>query len=149
MIITGQVSDSDSGDPILGATVEIESPEELTNFVKTDSSGNYQFTGISIDEVTDISLTASSANFGDATQTLRVAPSDVLNNIDFELTPNDSQGPDDPGGDEVSGDPEGAAAIILERISAESINIRQTGGQVSSTFTFVVFSSACSSPCSP
>ncbi|MEP5943133.1 MAG: carboxypeptidase regulatory-like domain-containing protein, partial [Balneola sp.] len=142
VIITGQVSDSDSGDPILGATVEIESPEELSDFVKTDSSGNYQFTGISIDEVTDISLTASSANFGDATQTLRVAPSDVLNNIDFELTPNDSQGPDDPGGDEVSGDPEGAAAIILERISAESINIRQTGGQVSSTFTFVVQDSA-------
>lgn len=142
VIITGQVSDSDSGDPILGATVEIESPEELTDFVKTDSSGNYQFTGISIDEVTDISLTASSANFGDATQTLRVAPLDVLNNIDFELTPNDSQGPDDPGGDEVSGDPEGAAAIILERISAESINIRQTGGQVSSTFTFVVQDSA-------
>lgn len=142
VIITGQVSDSDSGDPILGATVEIQSPVELSDFVKTDSIGNYQFTGISIDEVTDITLTASSANFGDASQTLRVAPSDVLNNIDFELTPNDSQGPDDPGGDEVSGDPEGAAAIILERISAESINIRQTGGQVSSTFTFVVQDSA-------
>lgn len=142
VIITGQVSDSDSGDPILGATVEIESPVELTDFVKTDSIGNYQFTGINIDEVTDISITASSANFSDVSQTLRVAPSDVLNNIDFELTPKDSQGPDDPGGDEVSGDPEGAAAIILERISAESINIRQTGGQVSSTFTFVVQDSA-------
>ncbi|XWN38362.1 MAG: hypothetical protein ROO71_05350 [Balneola sp.] len=142
VIITGQISNSDSGDPILGATVEIESPDELSDFVKTDSVGNYEFTGISIDEVTDISLTASAANFGDASQTLKAAPSDVLNNIDFELTPNDSQGPDDPGGDEVSGDPEGAAAIILERISAEAINIRQTGGQVSSTFTFVVQDSA-------
>lgn len=142
VIIAGQVSDANSGDPILGATVEIESPAELVDFVKTDSVGNYEFTGINIDEVTDIALTASAANFGDESQSLKVAPSDVLNNIDFELTSNDSQGPDDPGGDEVSGDPEGAAAIVLERISAESINIRQTGGQVSSTFTFVVQDSA-------
>jgi hypothetical protein len=142
VIITGQVSDADSGDPIEGATVEIVSPEELVDFVKTNSSGNFEFTDISINEVTDISLTASSANYGDVSRTLKAAPSDVLNNIDFELTSNDSQGPDDSGGDEVSGDPEGAAAIILESLSSESINIRQTGGNISSRFTFSVVDSA-------
>ena len=142
VIITGQVSDADSGDPILGATVEIESPLELSDFVKTDSSGNYQLAGIEITDVTDISITASAANFTSASQTIKVAPSDVLNNIDFELTPSDSQGPDESGGDEVSGEPEGAAAIILESLSSESINIRQTGGNISSRFTFTVVDSA-------
>jgi len=142
VIIAGQVSDADSGDPILGATVEIETPSELADFVKTDSLGKYEFTGIDITEVTDIELTASAANFGDVSKSVKVAPSDVLNNIDFELTPNDSQDPDDTGGDEVSGEPEGAAAIILNSLSSESINIRQTGGNISSRFTFTVVDSA-------
>ena len=142
VIIAGQVSDADSGDPILGATVEIETPTLLADFVKTDSLGNYEFTGIDITEVTDIELTASAANFGDVSRSLKVAPSDILNNIDFELTPDDSQDPDDTGGDEVSGEPEGAAAIILESLSSESINIRQTGGNISSRFTFSVVDSA-------
>lgn len=142
-IITGQVSDIDTGNIIPGATIEIESPTELSDFVKTDDQGNYELNGISISEVTDITIVASAPNYGDVTESFKIAPADVLENIDFELTSNDSS-PDDGSddGDQVSGKPQGAAAIILKQISAESINISQTGGEISSRFTFEVQDSA-------
>jgi hypothetical protein len=142
-VITGQVSDVDTGDPIEGANVEIESPEELTDFVKTDAQGNYEITGIDISEVTDLTLLASAANYKEASLAFKLAPGDALTNIDFELASNDSDSDSGSGdGDVVSGAPEGAAAIILRQISSESINIRQTGGEVSSRFTFEVQDSA-------
>lgn len=142
-VITGQVTDVSTGDPIADATVAITSPAEHTDFSKTDELGKYELDGININDVTDISITASATNFISKSRNLTVAPEDVQSNVNFELLSEDAE--DDGGGEdggEVSGKPAGAAAIILESISADAINIRQTGGNISSRFVFSVVDSA-------
>lgn len=141
-IITGQVSNLNTGDPIIGATVAINTPSELSDFTKTDSLGNYELNNLNVNDVIDVSITASATNFISKSRTLTLAPEDVQRNVDFELI---SENADDGGGNnggQVSGKPAGAAAIILESISSESINIRQTGGNISSRFIFSVVDSA-------
>ena len=142
-IITGQVSDANTGDPISGATVRINSPEELIDFALSDDLGNYQIDGLNVNDAIDVTLTASATDFNPQTRTTTLTPG-VVRELDFdELTPEGSDGGgNEGGGDEVSGEPEGAAAIILESISTEAINIAQTGGEISSRFTFSVVDSA-------
>jgi hypothetical protein len=142
-IITGQVSNLNTGDPIPNATVAITSPSELSDFTRTNELGNYELNGININDVTVLSITASATDFNSLERSLTITPGAVEDNFDFELTPegSDNAGGDD-GDDQVSGEAEGAAAIILESLSSESINIRQTGGNISSRFTFSVVDSA-------
>ena len=66
------------------------------------------------------------------------------NIIDFELRPEESDNGGNNNGNNggVSGPSAGAAKIILQSISAEAINIAETGGIVNSSFTFVVQDSA-------
>lgn len=142
-VITGQVSNANTGDPITNATVAITSPSEFAdNFTRTDELGNYELNSININDVTNISITASATDFNSLNRTLTLTPEAVEDNFDFELTPEGSDTGGDDDGDQVSGDPAGAAAIILESLSSESINIRQTGGNISSRFTFTVVDSA-------
>jgi len=143
-VITGQVSNANTGDPIANATVAITSPSEFSdNFTRTDELGNYELNSININDVTNVSITASATDFNTLNRTLTLTPEAVEDNFDFELTPEGSDsGGDNGGGDQVSGDPEGAAAIVLESLSSEAINIAQTGGEISSRFTFTVVDSA-------
>lgn len=142
-IITGQVSDANTGDPISNATVAISSPQELSDFTRTDQLGNYELSGININDVTSVTLSASATDFNNLSRDLTLTPGAVEDNFDFELTAEGTDpGDDDGGDDQVSGEPQGAAAIILESLSSEAINIRQTGGNISSRFTFSVVDSA-------
>jgi len=144
-IVSGQVSDANTGDPIPNATVAITSPEEFSdNFTRTDDVGNYTLDGLNVNDVANLTIIASATDFNSLNRSLTLTPEAVEDNFDFELTPegSDSGGDDDGGDDQVSGEPEGAAAIILESLSAESINIAQTGGEISSRFTFTVVDSA-------
>ncbi len=139
-VIAGQVQNANSGDAITNATISITSPTELSDFTRTDENGNYQIDGINVNDVTQLSLTASATDFNDQSRTLTLTPGATETDFNFELSPEDGGEPGD--GGVVTGDPEGAAAIVLESISDEAINIRQTGGNISSKFTFTVVDSA-------
>ncbi|MEO1023824.1 MAG: carboxypeptidase regulatory-like domain-containing protein [Bacteroidota bacterium] len=134
-VISGEVTDSNSGNPLAGATVTISAPENLTDFAQTDSSGAYSIGGLNVNDVTQLTLVATALDYNSLNRNVTITPGEVQNNVNFELTPEDDP-VDEP--DEVSGSPDGAAAIILEQISREFINIRQTGGEVNATFTFEV-----------
>ncbi|MDZ7806927.1 MAG: hypothetical protein U5K71_07410 [Gracilimonas sp.] len=87
--------------------------------------------------MTSISITASATDYNSQSRTVQVAGGDNLTNFDFELTAeNNDDGSND--GTGVSGPSAGAAAIILDGITEESINIAETGGIVNSSFTFQV-----------
>ncbi len=142
-IVAGLVQDSSTGDAIPNATVSITSPTELSDFGRTDENGNYQIDGINVNDATQVTLSASATDFNPVERTITLTPGATENNVDFELTPEGTDDDDGNGGDDqVSGEPEGAAAIILESLSSEFINIRQTGGNISSRFTFSVVDSA-------
>src|SRR5690554_2813381 len=139
-IIQGQVTDATTGNLISGANVEIDTPQELRKFVKTDSTGSYTLSGIDISEVTEVIITASAATFRSNSETLRLAPKDVIKNLNFKLLPNedDTGGGSDENPGQVSGPSTGAAVLILESVQRETIDIKETGGIVNSAFTFQV-----------
>lgn len=139
-IIQGQITDATTGNLISGANVEIDSPQELRKFVKTDSTGIYSLSGIDISEVTEVTITASAATYKSSSETLRLAPKDIIKNLNFKLVSNEvgtGGGGDDNTG-RVSGPSTGAAALILESLQREAINIKETGGLVNTAFTFQV-----------
>ncbi|MFA5668319.1 MAG: carboxypeptidase regulatory-like domain-containing protein [Balneolaceae bacterium] len=139
-IIQGQVTDATTGNLINGANVVIDSPQELRKFTKTDSTGTFSLTGIDISEVTDVTITASAATYRSTTETLPLAPKDIIKNLNFKLLPvqDDSGGDDDENPGQVTGPSAGAAVLILESVQRETINIKETGGIVNSAFTFQV-----------
>lgn len=146
-IISGGVTESASGNAIQGAIVEITEPAEFSGeYSQTDSLGNYSIGGISISDITELNLTASATDFENKVRTIRIVSGDEIRNFDFQLTKeggSDDDGSDDDGGGEgVTGDPKGAAAIILDNVSNEEIRVQGTGGKVSSQLTFVVQDSA-------
>ncbi len=143
VLIQGVVSDSQTGDGIANATVQITSPQELSEtFVRSDDNGSYSLADIEVNELTSISITASATDYNSQSRTVQVAGGDTETNFNFELTPEDTGGdaPSDGGG--VSGPSAGAAAIILNGITEETINIAETGGIVNTSFTFQVQDSA-------
>ncbi|MFY0684397.1 MAG: carboxypeptidase regulatory-like domain-containing protein [Balneola sp.] len=142
-IISGQVTDATTGDALSDATVAITSPDELSDFARTNEEGNYEISGINVNDVTSVTLTASFTDYNSLSKDLTLTPG-ATEELDFKLSEAGSDDGGDNGGgdDQVSGEPEGAAAIVLESLSSESINIRQTGGDISSRFTFTVVDSA-------
>ncbi|WP_103663910.1 carboxypeptidase regulatory-like domain-containing protein [Gracilimonas amylolytica] len=143
VLIQGVVSDSQTGDGIANATVQITSPQELSDtFVRSDDNGSYSLADIEVSELTSISITASATDYNSQSRTVQVAGGDTETDFNFELTPEDTGGggPSDGGG--VSGPSAGAAAIILNGITEETINIAETGGIVNTSFTFQVQDSA-------
>lgn len=143
VLIQGVVSDSQTGDGIANATIQITSPQELSDtFVRSDENGSYSLTDIEINELTSVSITASATDYNSQSRTIQVAGGDTETNFNFELTPENTGGggPSDGGG--VSGPSAGAAAIILNGITEETINIAETGGIVNTSFTFQVQDSA-------
>lgn len=143
VLIQGVVSDSQTGDGIANATVQITSPQELSDtFVRSDDNGSYSLADIEVSELTSISITASATDYNSQSRTVQVAGGDTETDFNFELIPEDTGGggPSDGGG--VSGPSAGAAAIILNGITEETINIAETGGIVNTSFTFQVQDSA-------
>lgn len=142
VLIQGVVSDGQTGDGIANATIQVTSPQEFSDvFTRSDENGAYSLADIEVNELTSISITASATDYNSQSRTVQVAGGDNLTNFDFELSPEGGGGSDD-GGTGVSGPSAGAAAIILEGISEESINIAETGGIVNTSFTFQVQDSA-------
>lgn len=136
--VSGVVTDSEDN-PIEGATVSIlsPSPEETTT---TDSEGVYSFS-LLIEETTNFNLEISKDGYQTSTRNFTVDPSEGVSFPDVQLAlPGEDNVDDD--SDEVGGETGGAASIILQSVSESSINIAETGGNVNSTFTFVVQDSA-------
>ncbi len=138
--IQGQVTDDRSGVGLSGAALIITSPDELSgNFASADSSGNYSFGSIDITEATDVSIRATQTGYDSDTRTITVVPGQSFT-LNFELSEEGSgeEGGDDGGGQVVEGEPGIPAAIVLTEVSETAINIRQTGGTVNTTFSFIV-----------
>ncbi|MEQ8525613.1 carboxypeptidase regulatory-like domain-containing protein [Gracilimonas sp.] len=140
VVIQGAVTNSDNGNSIANATVQITSPQEFSDFTRTDSAGQYSFSNINVSELTDLTLAASATDYVSESRNVQVASGDNITSFNFQLTPegnnNGGGGNDDDGG--VSGPSAGAAAIILDGISEETINIAETGGIVNTSFSFQV-----------
>lgn len=142
--IQGRVTDN-TGTGLAGAAVVITSPAEYSSeFTSTDSTGRYVFGDLDITEATEVTIRASQTGFNTDTKSITALPEQIYN-LNFELsdeTTGGGGGDTGGGGDAVAGEPGLPAAIVLDAVSRESINIRQTGGQVSTTFSFTVQDSA-------
>ncbi|MBD3615703.1 MAG: carboxypeptidase regulatory-like domain-containing protein [Gracilimonas sp.] len=140
-VVQGYVTDSQTGNSIENATIQVTSPAELSNlFVRSDETGNYNMGDIEVEEVTELTLTASASEYNDETRSLNIAPGDNITGFDFELLSENASSDD--GTDEVVGEAGGPAQIELIPMSNTSINVAETGGITSTTFTFVVKDSA-------
>lgn len=102
-----------------------------------------------MEEVTDLTITASANDYNNGEREVKVAPGDNITGFDFELT---EEGQDDGGGDdggddgddggEVGGEAGGPAQIELVNVTSPAINVAETGGITNTTFTFLVEDSA-------
>lgn len=145
VVIQGNISDSQTGDALAGATVLITSPAEFNNiFTRSDADGNYNLGDIDISEVTDFVLTASATGYIDGERTVKIAPGDNVTGFDFELEEEGSDDDQDSGdtGNEVGGESGGPAQIQLTNVTSPAINVAETGGITSTTFTFEIQDSA-------
>ena len=151
-VIQGNVFDQQSGDAIQGATIEVTAPGEFGNlFARSDENGTYSIGDIEVEDLTDFTLTASATDYNDEQLTLKIASGDNLTGIDFDLSQGstDDGGSDDGDGDddgdgveEVGGEAGGPAQIQLVSVTSPAINVAETGGITSTTFTFEVQDSA-------
>ncbi|MAO64881.1 MAG: hypothetical protein CL666_07755 [Balneola sp.] len=146
VVIQGNISDAQTGDAISEATVIISSPAEFSNiFTRSDEEGNYVLGDIDINEVTDITILAAATGYIEQERTLKIAPQDNITGFDFELEEegtDDGDDSDDDEGTEVGGESGGPAQIQLTNVTSPAINVAETGGITSTTFTFQVQDSA-------
>lgn len=142
--IQGRVLEQGSGTPLPGAAVVITQPMEFANnFTSTDSAGQFLFGELDIEDATDLTLRATLAGYNPQVRNVTALPEQLIS-LNFDLT-EENDGSTDNGGntdEEVAGEPGRPAAIVLNSVSREFINIRQTGGEVSTTFRFTVQDSA-------
>ncbi len=139
--ITGQVQTLNTENGIADALVEIISPADLQREAVTNASGMYVFEDVFVDSVIDVRIQASRQGFNTSTIDVVAVPGRDLAVPPIRLRATTSGGDDGGsggGGGTVGGPPAGAAAIILQGVSSNSINIAETGGIVSSSFTFEV-----------
>lgn len=142
-IIAGQVVESGTGSPIKSAVVEVTQPAELQQTATTDSVGNFSFDVEPGNETANVSIEISKQGYETAQTSFKLAPETNVDDLIIELSSsNNNDGDGDEGEDSVGGEPEGPAAIILDGIANQAINIKETGDQVSTAFTFVVQDSA-------
>lgn len=137
--IQGSVTDRGSGNELAGAAVVVSSPAEFFGqYATTDSAGNYLFSELNISEPTDFSFQASLSGYTSASKSITALPQQTVL-LDFELVKQVDGQVDNPDDDlVVVGDIGVPAAIILQEVSSTSININETGGEVSTTFSFLV-----------
>ena len=133
--VTGQVFHEATGDPVVDAIVRITEPQIYQESTVTDSNGRFTFSNIPIETDVQLTIEFTKDNFHTTTRLLNANPGEdlVVENIQMSLLSEDP--PDEP--DEVSGDPAGAASLLLTNITEQAINIQETGGVVNSALTFV------------
>lgn len=145
VIIAGQVIEAGTGNAISNAIVEVTAPENIQQTATTDSVGNFSFDIDPNTEAINVSLEISKQSYQTQTTSFKVAPKTNVDDLTIELTSTKNSG-DGGGGsgetDEVGGEPEGPAAIILQSISNQAIFIKETGDNISTAFTFQVVDSA-------
>lgn len=141
-LISGQVINSSSGEAISEAVVVITAPQEFLNESRiTDADGGFTFSGLTVNEATDIVIEARKTGFERVSVTVTVTPGQTVNletPIGLVLEDNGDGDGDGDGGGGVAGPSAGPAQIILTSISRQAINIAETGDQISSPFTFQV-----------
>lgn len=145
--ISGNVINEITGDPVNQAIVEITAPEEFAGTAKvTDENGAFSFTELTVTESATLTLSIKKTGFVDNTLNVPVSGGlEIQLDQPVELSPVESgDGDDDGDGGEpqVSGPSEGAAAIELVGVGESSLNIKETGGTISTEFTFQVQDSA-------
>lgn len=145
--ISGNVINELTGDPINQAIVEITAPEEFAGTAKvTDENGAFSFTELTVTESATLTLSIKKTGFVDNTLNVPVSGGlEITLDQPIELSPvetGDGGDGGDDGGQQVSGPSEGAAAIELVSIAESSLNIKETGGTISTEFTFQVQDSA-------
>ncbi len=145
--ISGNVINELTGDPVNQAIVEITSPEEFAGTAKvTDENGAFSFTELTVTESATLTLSIKKTGFIDNTLNVPVSGGlEIQLDQPIELSPVETgDGGDNGNGGEpqVSGPSEGAAAIELVGVGESSLNIKETGGTVSTEFTFQVQDSA-------
>ena len=136
--VSGSVINTITGDPVNQAIIEITSPEAFAGETRvTDESGDFQFVELEVSNSVTLTLEAKKSGYQTGTVNVPVASGlDIILDDAISLTPegSDTTG----GGGGVSGPSSGAATIILSSLSQESINIRETGGLSTTSFTFQV-----------
>lgn len=140
-VIAGEVSEQGSGNAIIGAIVEITSPTELQTSAVTDSLGNFSF-DVDIDETVQVTLEISKQGYETTTTSFKISSSNNVDDLSIEMVSSDSQDGSDGGSDSVAGEAGGPAAISLNGISNQTINVAETGGNSHTAFTFGVQDSA-------
>lgn len=143
VVIAGQVIEQSTGNAIRGAIVQITQPAELQQTATTDSSGNFSFNvKLNGNNTTSITLEVSKQDYKATTKSFKVAPGTNVDDLSVELTSNDSTGGGNGNNNSVGGKAAGPASIKLKSISAQTINVSETGGTTNSAFTFQVADSA-------
>ncbi|WP_445666102.1 carboxypeptidase regulatory-like domain-containing protein [Fodinibius sp. AD559] len=144
VIIAGQVIESESGNPVNQAVVEVVQPENLQQTATTDSSGNFSFDVDPGNETQNISLEASKQGYETQTTNFKMAPDTDVDDLVIQLASTDDAGGDGDEGedDQVGGEAGGPANMELINLSESTISVRETGGDVNATFTFEVTDSA-------
>lgn len=138
--VTGIVIDATSGDPISQAIVEITSPTEFSGTAKvTDANGSFSFS-LTVTESPTLNISIRKSGYIDGSIDVPVSGGlEITLDQPVQLSLIDTgDGGDGGDGEEVSGPSEGAATIELLTISPTTLNIRETGGNVNSTFSFQV-----------
>lgn len=146
VVISGTVINGSSNAPVPDAVVRITTPNEFSTESRvTDELGSFTFSGLSINEATDIVLQVGKTGFNNKLVSIPATPGQTITlENPIELTvegTDDDDGGDDDGG-VVAGPSAGPAQIILTNITDQSINIAETGDKISSPFTFEVQDSA-------
>lgn len=139
-IIAGEVIEEGSGNAISGAIVEITTPTELQTSATTDSLGNFSF-DVDVEETVQVSLEISKQGYTTTTTSFKISSTNNVDDLIIEMSSADTQGGNN-SGDEVSGEAGGPAAITLNSISSQTINVSETGGVANTAFTFGVQDSA-------
>ena len=135
----GKVVDENTSQPVSNAIVTITSLQDMAAQTFSNENGEFLFEKIAVDSVIDITISAFKEDFTTDTITLLAAPERELIVPDFKIR-NLQIGQNGDNGD-PAGNRGSAKAIQLVSIGSTILNIAETGGGTSSSFTFVVLDS--------
>ena len=137
--VRGNVVDVNTSQPVSNAIVTITSPQNLAAQTFSNENGEFLFEEVAVDSVIDITISAFKEGFTTETITLLAAPERELIVPDFKIR-NLQTGQNGDNGN-PAGNGGSAKAIQLVSIGSTILNIAETGGGTSSSFTFVVLDS--------
>ncbi len=141
--VSGRVIDESTGTGLNEAIVDLApGDDDLNQVFTTDATGDFTFNDINISETTEITIIARKTGYESKSVNVVLTPGLTVNlRNPLALSPIDET--DGDGGGGVFGPSTGAAQIILLGTpNPQSINIAETGNQISSSFTFEVQDSA-------